>query len=306
LKRGVGAYPNQSRPPPGRWIPDGLCLPSSTFVWARNAPSYGVRKSATLSALPESTGRIEGAYNGCTKEGTRRSAREQRRRPFGEDVRKVSQRGRPKRAPAKIVTPRKRCRKSATRVRSLLRAQGCGPLKITPCLHWRQAKSSPARPLAAEYLYRRARYSTVACENVASSEKFFPPLWISSGLRQGVRVRAFDSAADDDLRGLAGWIDQAGIRWSPELVMAIGPADGWVKKTETPRSRSSPSGRITLPHDLPWPWPPSRSIALLRSWLVTPITRATKPLATPREGFESPEERTEPLKRGGLWFESVL
>jgi 23S rRNA (pseudouridine1915-N3)-methyltransferase len=104
--------------------------------------------------------------------------------------------------------------------------------------------------LAAEYLYRAARYSTVQCETFASSEKFF--LWISQLRKRGVvRLALFDPAGQMmSSEELARWIDQAGIAGVQQLVMAVGPADGWSQEDRSAAQQIISFGRITLPHEL--------------------------------------------------------
>jgi len=104
--------------------------------------------------------------------------------------------------------------------------------------------------LVAEYLQRSARYSAVQSETFASSEKFFH--WISGLRKRGVvRLALFDPAGQMmSSEELAGWIDQAGIAGVQQLVMAIGPADGWSPKDRSSAQQIISFGRITLPHEL--------------------------------------------------------
>ncbi len=104
--------------------------------------------------------------------------------------------------------------------------------------------------LVAEYLHRSARYSSVQCEMFASSGKFFA--WISQLRKRGVvRLAIFDPAGQmmtsDEL---AGSVDQAGIAGVQQLVMAIGPADGWSQEDRNAAQQIISFGRITLPHEL--------------------------------------------------------
>ena len=87
-------------------------------------------------------------------------------------------------------------------------------------------------------------------ETFASSQKFFQ--WISQLRKRGVvRVALLDSAGQMmTSEELAGWIDQAGIAGVQQLVMAIGPADGWSLEDRNAAQQIISFGRITLPHEL--------------------------------------------------------
>jgi 23S rRNA (pseudouridine1915-N3)-methyltransferase len=104
--------------------------------------------------------------------------------------------------------------------------------------------------LLAEYLHRSARYSAVQYETFASSERFFA--WVSQLRKRGtVRVVLFDPAGQMmTSEELAGGIDHAGIAGVQQLVMAVGPADGWSEEDRKAAQQIISFGRITLPHEL--------------------------------------------------------
>ena len=101
-----------------------------------------------------------------------------------------------------------------------------------------------------EYLHRSARYSSVKSENFTSAEKFF--VWVSQLRKRGaVRLALFDPAGQMmTSEELAGWMDQAGVTGIQQLVVAIGPADGWSQEDRNVAQQSISFGRITLPHEL--------------------------------------------------------
>ena len=87
-------------------------------------------------------------------------------------------------------------------------------------------------------------------EAFASSEKFLQ--WTLQLRKRGlVRVALFDAAGEMmTSEEFAGWIDQAGIAGVQQLVMAIGPADGWRQEDRNCAQQIISFGRITLPHEL--------------------------------------------------------
>jgi 23S rRNA (pseudouridine1915-N3)-methyltransferase len=104
--------------------------------------------------------------------------------------------------------------------------------------------------LLSEYLHRSARYSAVKYETFASCEKFF--LWVSQLRKRGVvKLALFDPAGKMmTSEEFAGGIDQAGITGVQQLVMAIGPADGWSREDRKAAQQIISFGWITLPHEL--------------------------------------------------------
>jgi len=104
--------------------------------------------------------------------------------------------------------------------------------------------------LLAEYLHRSARYSALQYETFPSCEKFF--LWVSQLRKRGVvRVALFDPAGKMvTSEEFAGVIDQAGVAGVQQLVMAVGPADGWSREDRKAAQQIISFGRITLPHEL--------------------------------------------------------
>jgi 23S rRNA pseudoU1915 N3-methylase RlmH len=62
------------------------------------------------------------------------------------------------------------------------------------------------------------------------------------------------------LVSIAGEIERAGIAGVQQFVMAIDAADGWSQEDRKAAQQIVSFGRISLPHELRWSLPPSRSI----------------------------------------------
>lgn len=66
-----------------------------------------------------------------------------------------------------------------------------------------------------------------------------------------VRLALFDSAGQMmTSEEFAGWIDRSGVAGTQQLVMAVGPADGWSQQDRSAAQQAVSFGRITLPHEL--------------------------------------------------------
>jgi 23S rRNA (pseudouridine1915-N3)-methyltransferase len=111
------------------------------------------------------------------------------------------------------------------------------------------SKQSAIDELSAEYIQRATRYAPIESSEYASEQALL------KALERPGRTVPFLVALDATGRQmsseeLAQFIGQHMERGTQELVLAIGPADGW---SETMRSRARlvlSLGRITLPHEL--------------------------------------------------------
>ena len=114
----------------------------------------------------------------------------------------------------------------------------------------REMKAAGARWLIEEYLKRCQRYATVVLESHRSEAALFDSLDRRAS-RSAPHLIMLDSRgrALTSLQ-IADYLRQQRDTGTQELVLAIGPPDGWSRDTlERARLRLS-LGAITLPHEL--------------------------------------------------------
>jgi len=113
-----------------------------------------------------------------------------------------------------------------------------------------KAKSSPAGALTEDFVERAGRYARTELVNHASEAGLLG--WVDRlAGRTAPHLILLDSRGkqltSDEFAAYLGGLRDSGIQ---NVVMAVGPADGW---SETARSRSHlllSLGRITLPHEM--------------------------------------------------------
>jgi 23S rRNA (pseudouridine1915-N3)-methyltransferase len=111
------------------------------------------------------------------------------------------------------------------------------------------SKQSAVDELTADYLQRAARYSSVESAEYSSEEALLKSLE-RPGRTAPVFV-ALDSAGKQmSSEELSQFITQQMERGTQELVLAVGPADGWSDATSKRAQLMLSLGRITLPHEL--------------------------------------------------------
>jgi 23S rRNA (pseudouridine1915-N3)-methyltransferase len=111
------------------------------------------------------------------------------------------------------------------------------------------SKESCVDELTSEYVKRAGRYSAVESGDYASEEALLKSLE-RPGRTAPVLV-ALDSAGKQlSSEELAEFFRQHMERGTQELVLAIGPADGWSATTRARAQTTLSLGRITLPHEL--------------------------------------------------------
>ena len=108
----------------------------------------------------------------------------------------------------------------------------------------------PAADLLQLYLERAARY-TPCTQRVFSTEAKLLDFFSSTTARTRPALFLADSRGQqltsEDLATALGSLQDTGIQ---QLVLAIGPADGWSTTTLGLATRTIAFGRITLPHEL--------------------------------------------------------
>ena len=103
--------------------------------------------------------------------------------------------------------------------------------------------------LTAEYVKRTARYASVECVEYASEAALLKALERPG--RTSAMLVALDSGGIQmSSEELAGLLRQQMERGTQELVMAVGPADGWSGAVRGRAQLTLSLGKITLPHEL--------------------------------------------------------
>jgi 23S rRNA (pseudouridine1915-N3)-methyltransferase len=114
----------------------------------------------------------------------------------------------------------------------------------------KRSGSGPAAELMHTYIERSARYVPCAQQNFASEGKLLdfidgnagrvrPAVWLTDS--RGTQVSSEDLDA-----GFGAFQDGGG----QQLILAVGPADGWSPAALARADRTLAFGRITLPHEL--------------------------------------------------------
>ena len=111
-------------------------------------------------------------------------------------------------------------------------------------------KSGPAGALTEDYVARIARYIPVSLQAFRSEEEFLAAVGKRSG-RTPSSVVLLDSRgktrSSPEFALYLGQQRDAGIQ---EMVLAIGPADGWSGAARTNAGLLLSLGQMTLPHEL--------------------------------------------------------
>jgi 23S rRNA (pseudouridine1915-N3)-methyltransferase len=114
----------------------------------------------------------------------------------------------------------------------------------------RAGASGPAAELMNTYMERSARYVPCMVQNFASEVKMLdfvgdtagrtkPTLWLTDS--RGTQVSSTE---------LASWFGTFQDGGGQQLILAVGPADGWSAGALARADRTLAFGRITLPHEL--------------------------------------------------------
>jgi 23S rRNA (pseudouridine1915-N3)-methyltransferase len=114
----------------------------------------------------------------------------------------------------------------------------------------RTGPAGPAAELLQHYLDRAGRYAPCVLR-VFSMESKLLDFVAEAATRTHPALLLADSrgqqATSEDLAATLGSFQDAGIQ---QLVLAIGPADGWSAEALAVATRTIAFGRITLPHEL--------------------------------------------------------
>lgn len=127
-----------------------------------------------------------------------------------------------------------------------------GPVKIVLAIisPRRTGPSGPPAELLQLYLERAARFTPCALQVFPNEDKFRYSL-ANSPTRTRPTLLLADSRGQqltsEDLASILGTSQDTGTQ---QLILAIGPADGWSTAALAVATRTIAFGRITLPHEL--------------------------------------------------------
>ena len=111
------------------------------------------------------------------------------------------------------------------------------------------SKESCVDELTAEYVKRAARYAAVEAGECATEEALLKSLE-RPGRTAPVLVALDSGASSSAARSWQSSLRQHMERGTQELVLAIGPADGWSAAARARAQLTLSLGKITLPHEL--------------------------------------------------------
>jgi 23S rRNA (pseudouridine1915-N3)-methyltransferase len=111
------------------------------------------------------------------------------------------------------------------------------------------SKASCVDELTAEYVKRAARYAPVEAAEYPSEEALLKSLE-RPGRTAPVLVALDSRGKQMTSEELAEFVRQQMERGTQELVLAIGPADGWTAAALERAQLKLSLGKITLPHEL--------------------------------------------------------
>ena len=113
----------------------------------------------------------------------------------------------------------------------------------------RSASKSAVEELTAEYVKRATRYAPVESAEYASETAMLKALE-RPGRTAAVLVVLDSRGGQMSSEELATFLDQQMERGTQELVLAVGPADGWSDAVLGRAQVLLSLGKITLPHEL--------------------------------------------------------
>jgi 23S rRNA (pseudouridine1915-N3)-methyltransferase len=111
------------------------------------------------------------------------------------------------------------------------------------------SKESCVDDLTAEYVKRATRYAPVEAGEYASEEALLKSLE-RPGRTSPVLVALDSGGKQLSSEELADYLQQHQERGTQELLLAVGPADGWSGMARARAQLTLSLGRITLPHEL--------------------------------------------------------
>jgi len=113
----------------------------------------------------------------------------------------------------------------------------------------RGSKRGPVEELIREYVKRASRFGSVELAEYASEAAMLKSLE-RSGRTAPVMVALDSRGRQLSSEELAHFVRQHQERGTQELVLAVGPADGWSAVAAARAQMKLSLGKITLPHEL--------------------------------------------------------
>ena len=114
----------------------------------------------------------------------------------------------------------------------------------------RSAPGGPAGELVQLYLGRANRYAACALRLFSSESKLLEFVAETTSRTRPALLLADSRGkqlSSEELAAMVGTLQDSGIQ---QLILAIGPADGWSAAALDAADRTIALGRITLPHEL--------------------------------------------------------
>jgi 23S rRNA (pseudouridine1915-N3)-methyltransferase len=114
----------------------------------------------------------------------------------------------------------------------------------------RRRAASPTDPLLQSYLERIKRYHTLNARDFLSESDMLDYFYRSS-IRTTPTLILTDSRGDQPTsEAFARRLGDLADRGAQQIVLAVGPADGWSEDARARASYTLAFGRMTLPHEL--------------------------------------------------------
>jgi 23S rRNA (pseudouridine1915-N3)-methyltransferase len=114
----------------------------------------------------------------------------------------------------------------------------------------RAPRSGAAAELLGDYIERAGRYTPCQLRSLASEQRLLAALAEAPGRTRPLLWLADSRGAQLSSEELAAALSTALDSGAQQLVLAIGPADGWSTTALSRADRTVAFGRITLPHEL--------------------------------------------------------
>ncbi len=114
----------------------------------------------------------------------------------------------------------------------------------------RRTTPGPTAELAKLYLHRASRYSSIATRTFSSEDAILTFVKEATARTRPALLLADSRGqqlSSEEFAGLLGSFQDNGTQ---QLILAIGPADGWSDAALATATRIIAFGRITLPHEL--------------------------------------------------------
>lgn len=113
-----------------------------------------------------------------------------------------------------------------------------------------RTKSPPIQSLTAEYLKRLSRFAACEARELPSEAALLKLAERSSGRTQPVLVLLDSRGRQLTSEEIANFLEYHQSHDTQELLLAVGPADGWSDATRAAAKSILSLGKITLPHEL--------------------------------------------------------